>query len=68
MGSPIYGANMGSYWNQASGTQGNYFAGYGFSNPSLHHSMYGAGFTTLPMEFGGNIPGTQSRFSGTPNA
>ncbi len=67
-GSPIYGMKAGGNWSQASGMMGNYFSGYGFSNPSLHHSMYGAGFTTLPMEFGGNIPGTQSRFSGTPNA
>lgn len=67
-GSPIYGAGSSANWGQAQGMMGNYFSGYGFSNPSLHHSMYGAGFTNLPMEFGGNIPGTQSRFSGTPNA
>jgi hypothetical protein len=47
---------------------GGYFSGYGDSNPSVHHSVYGSGFTTLPRELGGNIPGTQSRFSGTPNA
>ena len=36
-------------------------------NPQIHHSIYGAGFTTLPAELGGEMPGTQSRFAGTPN-
>jgi sugar phosphate isomerase/epimerase len=67
-GSPLYGMQNAPYWNQASGMMGSYFGGYGDSNPSTHHSMYGAGFTTLPRELGGNIPGTNSRFSGTPNA
>jgi hypothetical protein len=30
--------------------------------------MYGSNFASLPEELGGQIPGTQSRFSGTPNA
>ncbi|MBC8434964.1 sugar phosphate isomerase/epimerase [archaeon] len=67
-GSPIYGMQNSTYWNQAGGMMGSYFSGYGDSNPSTHHSIYGSGFTTLPRELGGNIPGTNSRFSGTPNA
>ncbi len=67
-GSPIYGMNNAPYWNQAVGMMGGYFSGYGDSNPSGHHSIYGSGFTTLPRDFGGNVPGTNSRFSGTPNA
>jgi sugar phosphate isomerase/epimerase len=67
-GSPIYGMQNSTYWNQASGMMGGYFSGYGDSNPSGHHSIYGSGFTTLPRDFGGNVPGTNSRFSGTPNA
>jgi hypothetical protein len=64
-GSPIYGMSQGGgYWNQASGTLGGYFGGYGTINPQLHHSIYGAGLTTLPMELGGAIPGGSSRFSG----
>jgi sugar phosphate isomerase/epimerase len=65
-GSPIYGMNQSSagYWNQASGTFGGYFGGYGTINPSTHHSIYGAGLTALPMELGGTIPGGGSRFSG----
>ena len=29
--------------------------------------MYGGGFSNLPQELGGNVPGDRSRFSGTPN-
>jgi len=28
--------------------------------------MYGSGFTTMPVELGGQMPGSQSRFGGTP--
>lgn len=62
--SGIYGAKMAPYWNQAQGMMGNYFGGYGNTNPPTHHNVYGAGFTTLPTELGGNIPGGGSRFSG----
>ena len=48
---------------------GNYFMStYGEMSPEVHHSIYGAGFSGLPSEVGGNIPGRQSRFSNTPNA
>ena len=67
-GSPIYGMKAGPYWNQVSDIQGSYFGGYGTLNPSQHHSMYGAGFTTMPVELGGQMPGDQSRFGGTPMA
>jgi len=65
-GSPVYGMKQtsGGYWNQGIGTMGAYFGGYGTINPQTHHSIYGAGLTTLPMELGGNIPGGGSRFSG----
>jgi sugar phosphate isomerase/epimerase len=63
-GSPIYGVQMANYWNQAMDVRGSYFGGYGVLNPSIHHNLYGAGFTTLPMEVGGNVPGGGSRFSG----
>lgn len=67
-GSPIYGAKMGPYWNQAMDVQGSYFGGYGNINPGQHHSMYGAGFTTMPVELGGQMPGGNSRFDGRPMA
>jgi len=68
-GSPIYGAKMGPYWNQAMDTMGSYFGGYGTTNPEQHHTMYGAGFTTMPVELGGQMPSaTRSRFGGAPLA
>ena len=65
-GSPIYGMKAGPYWNQAHQIQGSYFGGYGTVNPQTHHSYFGAGFTTMPVELGGQMPGGQSRFGGTP--
>ena len=44
-----------------------YFSGHGPINPAVHHNVYGSGFAALPMELGGEIPGSQNRFSGTPN-
>jgi hypothetical protein len=67
-GSPIYGMQMGSYWNQVADVFGGYFGGYGTLNPQQHHTMYGAGFTTMPVELGGQMPGNQSRVGGTPMA
>ncbi len=66
-GSPIYGMEMAPYWNQAVGMQGDYFSGYGTTLPQQHFSMYGSGFTALPTELGGQMPGKQDRFSGAPN-
>lgn len=70
LGSPIYGAKMGPYWNQVVGMSsgGGYFGGPLAYLPEKHFSTYGSGFSSLPMEVGGQIPGTASRFSGTPNA
>jgi sugar phosphate isomerase/epimerase len=65
-GSPIYGAKMAPYWNQAMNASANYFAFPMAYLPEKHFSMYGSGFSMLPEELGGQIPGTQSRFSGTP--
>ena len=67
-GSPIYGMKSAPYWNQVMDIQGSYFGGYGTVNPSQHHSIYGSGFTTMPVELGGQMPGGQSRLSGTPMA
>ena len=66
--SGIYGAKMAPYWNQAQGMMGSYFGGYGATSPPTHHNIYGAGFTTLPTELGGTIPGGGSRFTGNPTA
>jgi sugar phosphate isomerase/epimerase len=66
--SPIYGMKNGPTWNQAIDAQGAYFGGYGTLNPAIHHSYFGAGFTTMPVELGGQMPGGQSRFGGAPMA
>jgi sugar phosphate isomerase/epimerase len=67
-GSGIYGAKMAPYWNQAMDMWGGYF-GYPMAYlPEKHFQMYGSGFSGLPEELGGQMPGTGSRFSGTPNA
>jgi sugar phosphate isomerase/epimerase len=64
LGSAVY-SNGGPYWNQVLNTSGGYFSGQGNINPNIHHSLYGAGFSSLPVELGGQMAG-QSRVSGTP--
>lgn len=64
-GSPIFGMQMSPYWNQAAQTQGPYFSGYGMMLPEQHFSIYGAGFSGMPMELGGQMSG-RSRLSGNP--
>jgi len=68
MGSPVYGMANGPYWNQVAGANGNYFGMPMTYLPEKHFSTYGSGFSSLPEELGGQIPGTQSRFSGAPSA
>ncbi len=65
-GSPLYAMKAAPYWNQISATYGSYFSGYGPIMPEQHFSMYGAGFSGMPVELGGQMPGKQSRFAGTP--
>ena len=67
-GSSIYGMKAAPGWNQAIGIAGGYFSGYGEINPPIHHSIYGSGFSTIPITLGGQISGDQSRFGGTPMA
>ncbi len=68
LGSPIY--SSGPYWNQVVGmsSAAGYFGTPMAYLPEKHFSMYGTGFSGLPMELGGQIPGTASRVTGTPNA
>jgi sugar phosphate isomerase/epimerase len=72
MGVPIY---SGAYnpvqnpgWNQMYGVPGAYFSGYGTMLPEQNFQMYGAGFSSLPTELGGQIASRDSRMSGTPMA
>jgi len=67
-GSSIYQAGTAPYWNQTFQMMGNYFGSPMAQMPERYFSAYGSSFSTLPMELGGQIPGSQSRFSGTANA
>ncbi|MFA4952703.1 MAG: TIM barrel protein [Candidatus Pacearchaeota archaeon] len=64
-GSPIYSMKMAPYWNQSTGFQQGYFSGYGTMLPQGNYNIFGAGFSQLPSELGGQTPGQQgSRLSG----
>lgn len=68
-GSAIYPMKAGSYWNASRGTTGSYFTGYGRMLPEVNFATYGAGFSALPAELGGQIGGTnntRNRLSGAP--
>ena len=65
MGSPIYSMQMGPYWNQAVGLQQGYFSGYGQMLPQINYETFGAGFSQLPSELGGQRQGADGgRISG----
>ena len=67
MGSPFYSTGLGPYWNAAIGFQQNYFGGYGPTLPQGNYSTFGGGFSALPAELGGQVPGSQGgRMSGKP--
>ena len=63
--SPIYAMKGGYGWSQLGGYSA-YYMGQGPISPAIHHNVYGAGFAALPVELGGEIPGTRDRLSGTP--
>ena len=64
-GSPIYSMKMAPYWNQSIGLYQGYFGGVGPVFPQGNYNTFGAGFSQLPMELGGQIPGQQgSKLSG----
>ncbi len=62
-GSPVTSGGSG-YWNTNFNRYGNYFGGYGTTLPEQHFSLYGGGFSGLPTELGGQIPGKNSRATG----
>lgn len=69
LGSPLYGMEMPPFWNQVRGIYGlpgGYSGGYGLMLPEQHMGVYGAGFSSLPTELGGALPGKGQRFSGAP--
>jgi hypothetical protein len=52
-------------WNQSAYSQGGYFSGYGRMLPDQNFNLYGAGFSNLPPELGGQLSG-RNRLSGAP--
>ena len=67
VGSPVYSMKMAPYWNQAAGLQEGYFSGYGQMLPQINYETFGAGFSQLPQELGGQVPGAKGgRMSGRP--
>jgi len=67
-GSPFYSTSApGLYWNQAIGLQQGYSSGYGMMLPQINYNTFGAGFSQLPVELGGQAQGAQGgRMSGRP--
>jgi sugar phosphate isomerase/epimerase len=73
LGVPVYSAAYGAGnpgWNQMYGMPGGYFSGFGTMLPDQNFQMYGAGFSSLPSELGGQAAGGRdsSRMTGTPMA
>jgi hypothetical protein len=65
LGSPMYTSGAGPKWNQSLGLQQGYFSGYGMMLPSNNYQTFGAGFSQLPGELGGEMQrGQGSRMSG----
>jgi len=68
-GSPVYAMTQAPYWNQMASTYGNYFSFPSAYLPEQHFgSFFGGGFSNLPQELGGQMPGSgqQSKMTGTP--
>jgi len=63
LGSPMYSFGMGPYWNQSLGFQQGYSSGYGMMLPSNNYQTFGAGFSQLPAELGGEMAGAGGKFS-----
>jgi len=63
-GSPIYSSGEGTTWAGAAGFQQSYLEGYGQMLPSTHYEMFGAGFSSLPKELGGQRGQSGGRMGG----
>jgi len=67
VGPAMYSGRGGPYWNQNIGLQQDYFGGYGLMLPQINYETFGAGFSQLPAELGGQrMGGAGSRMSGRP--
>ena len=63
-GSPIYSSGTGPYWSGAGGFQQSYLEGYGQMLPQINYETFGAGFSTLPKELGGQTGKNGGRMGG----
>ena len=63
-GSPIYSSGTGPYWSGAGGFQQSYIEGYGQMLPQINYETFGAGFSTLPKELGGQVGKSGGRMGG----
>jgi len=63
LGSPMYSSGVGPFWNQSLGFQQGYYSGYGMMLPSNNYQTFGAGFSQLPSELGGEMIGAGGKFS-----
>jgi len=67
LGAPMYSDETGANWSQSVALQEGYFSGYGMMLPEKNYQTFGAGFSQLPAELGGQLPGAQGgRMSGKP--
>ena len=65
--SPLYTHKATPYWSEMAQQQAEYNMGYGIQFPQKHFETYGAGFSNLPPEVGGQTQQKEgSRFSGNP--
>ena len=63
LGSPMYSSGGGPMWNQSMGLQQGYLSGYGMMLPSTNYQTFGAGFSQLPAELGGEMARGGGKFS-----
>ncbi len=67
VGPAMYSSRVSPYWNQNVGFQQDYMGGYGLMLPQTNYETFGAGFSQLPTELGGQRLGGQGgRMSGRP--
>ncbi|MBT3405007.1 hypothetical protein HN832_03735 [archaeon] len=67
LGTPMYTGGGGPSWGDASNLYQGYSSGFGMMLPQINYNTFGAGFSKLPAELGGQVQGGQgSRLGGTP--
>lgn len=66
MGAPITTEPTTPYWNQTEQLYQSYSSGFGLMLPHINYQTFGAGFSQLPSELGGQMGGGGSRMGGAP--